>query len=51
MRAPPCEKRQTAKRVSFTNYSKTTQINTNLQIPDITGYTIYPIFQTPRQKK
>ena len=50
MRAPPYEKRQTAKRVSFPNYSKITQNNTNLRIPVITGYLNYPIFQIPRQK-
>ena len=50
MRAPPYEKRQTAKRVSFTNYSKITQNNTNPQIPVITAYTIYSILQIPRQK-
>ena len=50
MRAPPCEKRQTAKRVYFPNYSKITQNNTNLQIHVITAYTIYSILQIPRQK-
>ena len=50
MRAPPYEKRQTAKRVYFYNYSKITQNNTNLQIPVITAYTIYSLLQIPRQK-
>ena len=50
MRAPPYEKRQTAKRVYFPNYSKITQNNTNLQIHVITAYTIYSILQIPRQK-
>ena len=50
MRAPPYEKRQTAKRVYFYNYSKITQNNTNLQIPVITEYTIYSLLQIPRQK-
>ena len=50
MRAPPYEKRQTAKRVYFYNYSKITQNNTNLQIHVIIAYTIYSLLQIPRQK-